>query len=106
MTQKEKEEFSGAKDESLLRKLGLNPDSLRSMSPDELDAWISSYQSAKPCKGGRTLAQPTISSSHQVSAFDPILSSISLTFLPAALLDTAVPIGAALTHRTNWPAER
>ena len=43
---------------------------------------------------------------YQVSAFDPILSSISLTFLPAALLDTAVPIGAALTHRTNWPAER
>ena len=31
-----------AKDESLLRELGLNPDSLRSMSLDELDSWIES----------------------------------------------------------------
>jgi hypothetical protein len=34
-----------AKDESLLRKLGLNPDSLRAMSLDELDSWLRSLGS-------------------------------------------------------------
>jgi SEC-C motif len=34
-----------AKDESLLRKLGLNPDRLRAMNMDELDSWIQSQGS-------------------------------------------------------------
>ncbi len=34
-----------AKDESLLRELGFNPDSLRAMSLDELDSWIQSQVS-------------------------------------------------------------
>lgn len=36
-----------AKDESLLRELGLDPDALRGMKPDELDSWMQS-QTADP----------------------------------------------------------
>jgi len=40
-----------AKDESLLRKLGVNPDSLRAMNLDELDSWIES-QGGDAAKAG------------------------------------------------------